>query len=118
MTANRTRGKRLVESIRAEMADLGCKPTSTEEELLRVAASLADRLEELEKLIKRDGLLITNAKGDLRPNPACVEARATATTLSRTLGSIYIGDSASAPKKDARKQRAARRRWDRDHGTE
>src|SRR5215217_7119811 len=116
MTTNKTRGKRLVESIRAEMADLGCKPTSTEEELLRVAASLADRLAELEKIIECDGILIVNSKGDQRPNPACVEHRATATSLARTLNGVYVGDSVSRPSKDARKQRAARHRWDRANG--
>jgi hypothetical protein len=98
------------------MKELNCTPTSTEEELLRVASTLADRLEELEKIIKRDGIQIVSSKGELRTNPACVEARATATSLARTLGGIYVGDSTTSPRKDPRTQRAARRRWDREHG--
>lgn len=112
--AKATRGQKLVASIRAGMTELGCTPTSTEAELLRLASSLADRLEELEKIIKRDGLIITTRRGDdPKTNPAAVEARAVSTNLARTLGGIYIGDSTTGPRKDPKKQRGARRRWDR-----
>jgi hypothetical protein len=116
-TAKATRGARLVASVRAEMAELGCSPTSTEEELLRVASTLADRLDELEKMIKKDGLMVTTSRGDLRTHPAAAEHRAVATNLARVLGGVYVGDSVTRPSKDARKQRAARRRWDRADGT-
>lgn len=114
MTARKSRGQSLVESIRAEMAELGVKPTSTEEELLRSASSLADRLEKLEQIIERDGILITTRRGEPKTNPACVEARATTRSLNQTLGGIFLGESTTSPKKNPVKQRAARVRWDRE----
>src|SRR5215212_6310457 len=96
-----TRGAGLVASIRAEMAELGVEPTSTEEEQLRIAESLADRLEDLERIIRRDGLQVENSKGELKTNPACVESRATALALTRALGGIYIGDSVTGPRPNA-----------------
>ena len=74
------------------MAEPGCRPTSNEEELLRVALTL--RIDwKLEKIIKRDGLLMTTSRGDRRRNPAAVDHRATATNLARTLNGIHLGDN-------------------------
>jgi hypothetical protein len=92
----RSRGEALVSSIEAEMAELGCVPTSAEAELLKMASSLADRLDGLERLIEKDGIIITTERGP-KTNPAAVEARAVAQSLSRVLDKINISDTTTTP---------------------
>jgi hypothetical protein len=109
-----TRGELLEASIRGEMAELGVEPTSTEEELIKVAHSLADRLDDLQAIIDEEGLIIINSRNDQRTHPAAAEYRATATNLARVLGGIVISDTVTTPRKNPVKQKAARRRWDRE----
>jgi hypothetical protein len=109
-----TRGAKLVEKIRAEVDELDLDLTSTDEELLSMARTLADRLDELQGIIDRDGLMITNSKGDLRTHPAAIEQRAVNANLTRVLNGIFIGDShagarANGGRRNAVKQRATRR---------
>jgi hypothetical protein len=108
-----SRGSKLVAAIRAEMAEFGVVPTSTEEELLRLASSLADQVEQLETIVQRDGQIVTTPTGNTKTNPALIELRQQASALARVMSSIYIGDSTSG-KKNPVKQRAVRQRWDRD----
>jgi hypothetical protein len=106
-----TRGQELEDRVRAELDELGLVPDSREEEALKSAHVLADRMERLEATIVREGEIIRTSKGDLRTNPACSEHRATAISLNRILGGISMTPPAEPAKKNPVKQRAARTRW-------
>ncbi len=67
----------------------------------------------LEKIIKRDGLLMTTSRGDRRRNPAAVDHRATATNLARTLNGIHLGDNTAGQRKAAPSS-GPPTPWDRD----
>lgn len=113
-----TRGKRLTDAIRAEMAELQCTPTSVEEELLHIAEGMADRIERLEAITAKEGELITTPTGQVKVNPSTVEARSQSVALARVLSAISITDSTGeTAKKSPAKQRAARRRWNLEAGT-
>jgi hypothetical protein len=108
-----SQGAALVARIRAEMSEMSCVPTSTEEALLTMAEATADRIERLETIIARDGELITSPTGVLKTHPSVAEVRQQRAALARILGGIYIGDNTSAaPKKNAAKQRAGLRSRD------
>jgi hypothetical protein len=118
MTAKKTRqasrGELLVQSILAEMAELGVVPTSTEDEVLVMASTLADRLAELEEIISDEGLMITTSRGDSKINPAATEHRMITVALARVLGSISFSDvtsPATGKKTNPTKARSARARW-------
>ncbi len=104
-----TAGARLVESIEGEMAAIGIEPDARERVLLLRAAALADRIELLEAIVDREGLMVTSPNGHGKIHPAAVEARACSVALPRVLGGIVIGDSTTG--KDPVKQKAAQTRW-------
>jgi hypothetical protein len=106
-----SRGARIVDSVRKEMQEFGVIPTSTEEEILHLVEQTADLIESLQSQVDREGQTITTATGTLKIHPALVEMRSQRAALARLLSSIYIGDSTEGAK-NPRKQRAARRRWD------
>jgi hypothetical protein len=106
-------GTALIEAINAELKELGCVPTSTEEALLGMARDTADRIEQMESTLTREGTLITSPTGVLKLHPYVAEVRQQRGSLARILSSIYIGDSTGgAPKKNAAKQRAGLRSRD------
>lgn len=105
-----SRGTVLVDAIRAEMDAIDCDPTATEEALLRLACDLADRLDRLERVVARDGELLTSAAGVVRVHPGAIEARQLATSLARVLSGVVIGET-DGSKKDPAKIRAAQTRW-------
>jgi len=103
-------GAVLVASIRAEMDVEDVDPTATEEALLRLAHELADRIDNLERIIAADGEMLTSPTGVVRMHPAAIEHRQLAIALTRVLGGVVIGDSSAG--KNPTKQRAARARWE------
>jgi hypothetical protein len=108
-----SRGTELVAAIKAEMAELNCVPTSTEEELLRMAGDTADRIERLEAIIAKEGETIVSPTGVLKTHPSVPEVRQQRSSLARILSSIFIGDSTgAAPKKNPAKVRAGLRSRD------
>jgi adenylate kinase len=114
----KTAGTRLVEAIKAEMEQLNCIPTSVEEQLLSIAASMADRIERLEKIVADQGELISTPTGQVKTNPAVVEIRSQSVALTRVLSAISITDSTGQkrPPKDPQRQAAANRRWNLETG--
>lgn len=61
-------------------------------ELLQVleACRIVDRLDALDAILAKDGLMATNAKGDPIIHPALVESRQQTAILNRTLASLRI----------------------------
>lgn len=109
MSDAKSPGRLMVESILAEMAEVGVVPDAKEEVLLDLARKLADRLADLEQVVARDGLMLTSPSGLLRVHPAAVEHRQLAANLARVLANVVIGDSTAG--KDPRKVKAAATRW-------
>ncbi|GES37480.1 hypothetical protein RAJCM14343_2735 [Rhodococcus aetherivorans] len=96
-------------AIVAEMAEEGLVPDAKEQALLDAAAQVVDRIDALEKIVARDGELLTSSTGTIRVHPAVAEHRQLAATLPKVLSGIVLGNTATA--KDPVKQRAANRRW-------
>jgi hypothetical protein len=92
-----------------------CDPTAAEEELLRLAHELTDRLDTLERIVATDGEMLTSPSGVVRIHPAAVEHRQLALVIARVLGGVVVGDSAGAGSKNPVKQRAAAVRWANHH---
>ena len=102
-------GAAMVAAILAEMAEVGCEPDSKEQVLLDTARKLADRLDALERIVAKDGLMLTSPAGVVKVHPAAVEHRQLAANLARVLSNVVIGDSSAG--KSPVKQRAAQTRW-------
>lgn len=106
-----TPGERLVSQIVAEMQEAGVAPDAKESALLTTARQLVDRLDALEQVLERDGLLLTSSTGVVRVHPAVAEHRQLAATLPKVLVAIVVGDSSAG--RNPVKQRAAQVRWNR-----
>lgn len=104
-----TPGQVMVAAILAEMAEVGCEPDAKENTLLDTARKLLDRLDALEAIVARDGLMLTSPSGVVKVHPAAVEHRQLAANLARVLGNVVIGDSSAG--KSPVKQKAAQTRW-------
>jgi len=102
-------GQLMVAAILAEMAEVGVEPDSKETVLLDAARKLVDRLDALERIVAKDGLMLTSPAGVVKVHPAAVEHRQLAANLARVLSNVVIGDSSAA--KNPTKQKAAQTRW-------
>jgi hypothetical protein len=100
-------GAALVARIRSEMQSADLEPDGREEELLALAAGLADRLVELENAIGADGLSTVSKSGVVHLHPGVAESRQTRAALANVLKSIQMVDDV----KDPVKQQAAQSRW-------
>jgi hypothetical protein len=103
-------GERMVSGIMAELTEDGVQLDSKESALLATARQLVDRMDALEAIVARDGLMVLTAFG-ARLNPAAIEHRLCATTLPRVLAGIGAGDTTAGAGKNPAKQRAAAVRW-------
>ncbi|MGY1712522.1 hypothetical protein ACI8AC_23725 [Geodermatophilus sp. SYSU D00758] len=101
-------GRRLVREILAQLREDGLEPDAREEELLRQAAALADRLTEVREALAKQGLTTTTAAGGLRPHPLLGVERECAMAIKRLLDGVSFSPT---PVKNAAKQRAAQVRW-------
>lgn len=104
----RSPGQQMVSEILAEMTEEGVTPDAKERALLATAHQIVDRLDALEKIIIRDGELLTTNTG-VRIHPAVSEHRQQAATLPKVLAGIVVGDSSAG--KNPAKVRAAQVRW-------
>jgi len=104
-----TPGERMVSGIMAELTEDGVQLDAKEKALLATARQLVDRMDALEAIVARDGLMVTTDAG-VKLHPAAAEHRLCATTLPRILAGIGAGDT-TAGAKNPTKQRAAASRW-------
>lgn len=104
-----TPGARMVSGIMAELTEDGVQLDAKESALLVTARQLVDRMDALEAIVARDGLMVTTEAG-VKVHPAVIEHRLCATTLPRILAGIGAGDT-TAGAKNPTKQRAAAARW-------
>jgi hypothetical protein len=102
-------GERMVAGIMAELTEDGVQLDAKAKALLATAQTLVDRMDVLERIVVRDGVMVTTEAG-VKVHPAVIEHRLCATTLPRILAGIGAGDT-SAGAKDPIKQRAATARW-------
>lgn len=80
-----------------------------EQQLLQQACRCADRCDELAAVVDREGPMIVTAKGDPAPNPALVESRMQAVTLSRLLASLRLPSGEQEGAMDRPQRRGASR---------
>ena len=64
--------------------------------LVEEASRVKDRLDELDAVIRAEGVTITTAKGDTKAHPALVEARGQGIVLTRLVASLRLPDDAGA----------------------
>ncbi len=103
-----SRGDALVARLRGEMAEQGLIPTSVEEEYLATAKHLADRIERLQLMVRRDGESRKLKDGRVLLHPAMAEIRQCESVLTRVMGGISTMET---PAKDLKKQKTANTRW-------
>lgn len=106
-------GKRAWRALFADMPD-GWELTGREIELLRGACRQADLVAELEKALRREGVVVNGAAGQRRMNALATELRQSRLAYARLLGEIPIPDDGGGqPESLATKRgrKAANARW-------
>jgi hypothetical protein len=101
-------GKRLATTILEQMGEDGLEPDGRDAALLDAAATLADRMADLQAMIAKDGKSTTSATGIVRLHPAIAEHRQHAVSLAKVLSGISLHVTSA---KSPAKQRAAQTRW-------
>jgi pyruvate/2-oxoglutarate dehydrogenase complex dihydrolipoamide acyltransferase (E2) component len=84
---------------------------------LERACTCADRLAQLDRIVREDGMTATGSKGQTVIHPALAEARQLELVQHRLLASLQLVNPASGVGSSPvteRKRRAARTRWDRE----
>lgn len=109
--AKATAGQALTESILADMAAEDLDPDSREVELLARAATAADRIEELEAVVRRQGSTYADKNGLVKPSPILQEIRAQDQILMQALRGIKLEAPVTAAGKNAAKSRAGQASW-------
>ena len=103
-------GQRLTASILADLEAQDLEPDSREMELLTRAAVAADRIEELEAVVRREGSTYTTKDGVVCPSPLLAEIRLQDAVLTRNLRGIVM-EAKNENGKDAAKSRAGMASW-------
>ncbi len=110
-------GKALWKAIMADLGD-GWRLDAREVELLGRACSSADVIVELEKAIKRDGVMSIGSAGQPVVNPAVSEVRQLKLAQARLLSVLELVDPKLAERHatpaSARGRKAAQARWQQD----
>lgn len=111
MTSKQTAGQRLTADILADLDAEDLEPDSREMELLTRAAVAADRIEQLEAVVAREGSTFVNAKtGVTWPSPLLAEIRLQDAVLTRNLRGIGM-EAKNEAGKNAAKSRAGHASW-------
>lgn len=108
MTAIGIGGKALVERLVADMAARGLKPDARENELLSIAAGLADQLRLLAADVKRNGTTVELESGRRVLNPAVGAHTRASAELARVLEKVSMS---LGPQVNLARQKAAQTRW-------
>jgi Phage terminase, small subunit len=106
-------GARLWEQMKAALPE-GWTYDEREQAILERACRQADDLAELEKAIKRDGVVANGSQGQKVLNGLVSEARQARVVIARLLGEVTLPDeTAEKPQTAAsrRGQKAANTRW-------
>lgn len=110
MTSKVTAGQRLTADILAEAEHLDLELDQKEIALLARAAVAADRIQELESIVRREGSTFTTKDGVVYPSPLLAELRLQDAVLTRNLRCIKL-DAPTASGVDAKKSRAGKASW-------
>lgn len=102
-------GQELAASILADLTADGLEPDAREATLIDTAASLADRMADLDRLVTTDGERSVSDSGLVRLHPGIAEYRQHAVALAKVLSAIALDETSAA--KDPDKVRAAQTRW-------
>ncbi len=87
------------------------EPDSREIELLTRAATAADRIEELEAVVRREGSTFTDKNGLVKPSPILQEIRAQDQILMQALRGIKLEARTAPAGKSERHSRAGQASW-------
>ena len=82
-------------------------------EIIDHAGALADTIEALEAILRRDGLVVEGSTGQLRLHPAVAELRASRVAMLRMLDALKLPQDSGIVRsaRNERKARNARARW-------
>lgn len=87
--------------------------SEVEYELVVEAARTVAAVDELDKLVRSEGVTVVGARGAVQAHPALVEARQQRTVLGRLLAQLDLPDEdALLSPTSARARKAAASRWD------
>lgn len=103
-------GRRLASSVLAQLTADGLAPDARDEALLGAAARLADRIHELEAMVRKDGARTIGKTGIVRLHPAIAECRNSTVALAKVLALVALEETSGATK-DPAKVHAAQTRW-------
>jgi len=103
---------------RAILADVpqGFQLDHREIALLERACSCADRIADLDALVKKEGLMVDGSKGQRVLHPGIAEARQQKTTMQRLLQALELGEPAEESVGARQARKAAQARWNRQRG--
>jgi hypothetical protein len=102
--------EKLRERVLAKAKEQGLELDTVEEETLDRACSLADTVEEIEKVLEEDGLSVPGPGGIVRQHPLVSERRSSISLMNRLISSIKLDETrGETPSQQAR--RAANSRW-------
>ena len=102
-------GEALVAAVLDDLHSQHMAPDARETELLERARAAADRIDELEDIVSREGSTYTDKLGTVRPSPLLAEIRSTTLVLARCLNSVQFNPGPAA--KNPVKVRAGQKSW-------
>ena len=99
----------MVGKIIADLAAQHLVPDAREIELLDRARMAADRIEELEAVVTREGMTYADKQGTVRPSPILAEIRSLTLVLVRALNAVQMEQGKGG--KNPVKVRAGQASW-------
>jgi hypothetical protein len=105
-------GKALWKAVGEGLPD-GWELDEREQTILALAARQMDQVASLERLVKKNGLMVKGSTGQPVLNPAIAEARQGRLAIGKLLGQLALPDEEGKPstERQARARRAAESRW-------
>ncbi len=109
--ASESAGQRLTSAILADLEVNDLEPDAREVALLARAATAADRIEALEKIIAAEGETFVNKNGVRCPSPLLAECRLQDGILMAALRGLKLDPPTTPGGKNAAKSRAGKASW-------
>lgn len=113
MAESMTAGDKLVASLSASLPE-DVEWDERETALLDLARRQANDIAALEALLAEQGPVVTGSTGQDRLNPVFAELRQQRLALGKILGDVKLPDEGLGASKNAKAQRAAQTRWNRE----
>lgn len=90
--ALKRRGRQIWRETTAAFGAVGLELDAAEQAFLTEACRTADRLDDLDETVRREGLILEDRFGQPRTNPAAIEARSQAVAFARLVAALRVPD--------------------------